>query len=138
MKLRCILAPFIAVLALSTTSRGGDSTPSLDDLPPVVVKAVPEPGAVDVPAGVVEFRVTFSKPMADRNWTFYCCTELETPEMYASRPGYDTDGRTFVVKMNLKPGKTYGFWVNSPSRNNFRDLKGNRALPYLIMFKTRS
>src|SRR3954470_12989268 len=39
------------------------------ELPPVVVRAVPESGAKGVPLDVKEIRVTFSKDMKDKSWS---------------------------------------------------------------------
>jgi hypothetical protein len=41
------------------------------------------------------------------------------------------------MKVNLEPGKTYGFWLNSENHHNFKDQQGRSAVPYLLVFSTK-
>jgi RNA polymerase sigma-70 factor (ECF subfamily) len=47
------------------------------------------------------------------------------------------DRRTCILPVKLQPGKTYAVWVNSQKFRNFRDAKGQPAVPYLLVFKTK-
>ena len=58
-----VLSPFFVLTVRSSAD------PTVDSLPPVVVKTVPEAGAKDVPSGITEIKITFSKDMADRSWS---------------------------------------------------------------------
>lgn len=135
MKLHLALASLIGLASLAFSARAAEPV-NLDDLPPVVIKTVPESGATDVPPGPIEVRVTFSKTMRDASWSFYCASEIDSAGLYGSKPRFESDRRTFVMKVNTQPNRSYAFWANSPTHNNFRDAKGNRGLPYLIVFKT--
>lgn len=103
---------------------------------PVVVKTSPEAGRNDVAPGIVEIRVTFSKPMADRSWSWSTAWKDSSPEI-VEQPKYEADQRTCVLKVKLEPNKTYGYWLNSEKFHGFRDRQGNIAVPYLLTFKTK-
>jgi hypothetical protein len=108
----------------------------VDSLPPVVVKAVPEAGSMEVSPGAVEIRVTFSKPMTDQSWSWSSAWKDSTPEA-SGKPGYEADGKTCVLKVKLEPNKTYGYWINSEKFHGFKDRQGHAAVPYLLVFKTK-
>jgi hypothetical protein len=119
----CWLAP--------QTSRAQD----LDSIAPVVVKTVPEAGTKDVAPGEVEIKITFSKEMKDRSWSWATAWENSTPES-VGKPHYEADNKTCVMKVKLEPNKTYGFWLNSQQFHGFRDAQGHPAVPYLLVFQT--
>ena len=108
----------------------------IDSVAPVVVKAVPEAGSKDASPGVVEIRVTFSKPMADQSWSWSSAWKDSTPES-VGKPKYDADQKTCVMKVKLDPNKTYGYWINSQNFHGFKDKQGHSAVPYLLVFKTK-
>jgi hypothetical protein len=109
----------------------------VDTLPPVVVKAVPESGALDVAPGETEVRVTFSKPMLDGGWSWSTAWADSAPESLGD-PAYLEDERTCVLRVRLEPGRTYGWWLNSERFQHFQDQEGRPAVPYLLIFQTRS
>jgi RNA polymerase sigma-70 factor (ECF subfamily) len=109
----------------------------LADFPPVVLGVVPELGAVNVDPGLREVRVTFSKKMMDRSWSLTEGTRYSVPRV-DGEIHYDSDQRTCVIPVRLEPGKTYVWGVNSPRFQNFKDTDGRPALPYFIVFRTRS
>ncbi len=51
-----------------------------DDLPPVVLKVEPKVGAKDVDPGLKEIRVTFSKKMTDKSWSWPTGNKYAAPE----------------------------------------------------------
>ena len=108
----------------------------IDTIAPVVVKAVPEAGSKDVSPGVVEIRVTFSKPMADQSWSWSSAWKDSAPES-VGKPSYDSDHKTCVLKVKLEPNKTYGYWINSQNFHGFQDQQHHPAIPYLLVFKTK-
>jgi hypothetical protein len=123
-----------AVLAL-IAAPGVCPAQTIDSMPPVVVKTVPESGATSVAPGVVEIKVTFSKPMRDGSWSWSTAWQNSTPED-ADKPRYEADHKTCVLKVKLEPNKTYGYWLNSQRFSNFKDTQGHSAVPYLLVFKT--
>jgi RNA polymerase sigma factor (sigma-70 family) len=108
-----------------------------DDLPPVVISVDPPLGAVDVDPGLREIRVTFSKEMNDRSWSWTEGTTYAVPKT-DGEIHFATDQRTCVMPVKLEPGKTYALGINSERFHGFRDQRGQPALPYLVVFRTKS
>ena len=138
MKLPQIVLGTAALIgALFLQSQVSLQAQSIDSMPPVVVKTVPEAGIQDVAPGVTEIRVTFSKPMQDGSWSWSTAWQGSAPEVIG-KPRYESDGKTCVLKVKLEPGTTYGYWLNSEKFKNFKDRQGRPAVPYLLAFKTRA
>jgi hypothetical protein len=107
---------------------------NIADLPPVVVRSVPESGSRDMPVDLKEIRVTFSKEMKDRTWSWCAAGSFQAPPL--SNVHYDADHRTIVATAKLEAGKKYAVWLNSDGCSNFRDAQGHSAVPYLLTFET--
>ena len=107
----------------------------IDSFAPVVVKTVPEAGSKDVSPGEVEIKITFSKEMADQSWSWSSAWQNSDPKSLG-KPHYEANHKTCVMKVKLEPGKTYGWWINSPKFHGFQDLQNHPAIPYLLTFKT--
>lgn len=107
----------------------------LEDQRPVVVRTQPVSGAQEVPPGLFDISVTFSKEMADESWSWSTAWLDSTPEG-VEKPSYASDHRTCVMKVRLEPGKTYGYWLNSDQFHHFTDAEGRPAVPYLLIFQT--
>lgn len=127
----------LAALVCGRVIAQTDVAPTVDSQPPVVVKTVPESGAKDVAPGVMEIKVTFSKEMADNSWTWSTAWKDSSPES-VGKPRYEAGHKTCVLKVKLEPGKTYGYWLNSQKFMSFRDKQGRAAVPYLLVFQTKS
>ncbi len=110
---------------------------NIDAMAPVVVKTVPEAGSKDVEPGEMEIKVTFSKEMMDRSWSWSTAWQDSAPE-FIGEPKYLSDHKTCVVKVKLEPGKTYGWWINSQRFTGFKDKQGKAAVPYLFVFKVKA
>jgi len=110
---------------------------TLESMPPVVVKTVPEAGSKDVALGEFEVKVTFSKEMMDQSWSWSTAWQNSDPE-FIGKPQYSADHKTCTVKVKLEPGKTYGWWLNSQRFTNFKDKQGRSAVPYLLTFRVKS
>ena len=106
-------------------------------MPPVVVSTVPQSGDTKVDCGLSEIRVTFSKDMRDKNWSWTTMSEGTFPELIG-KPRYESDKRTCVIKVKLEPGKTYGTWLNSQRFGTFKHTNGTPAVPYQLVFETIS
>lgn len=108
-----------------------------DDLPPVVIKIEPKVGATDVDPGLREIRVTFSKKMSDKTWSWTEGSKYAVPRL-DGKIHHERDERTCVMPVKLEPGKTYVMGINSERHRNFKDVDGHPALPYLLVFRTRA
>ncbi len=108
---------------------------SVETMPPVVVKTVPEAGDAKVDPSTAEIRVTFSKPMTDKSWSWSQISN-ETFPGNAGKPRYLKGGKTCVLPVKLEPGKTYVIWINSQKFRGFKDKDGQPAVPYLLVFET--
>ena len=128
-----ILVALVSGLA-ATAVLADDVT--LESVPPVVVKTVPEAGATEVDPKLTEIKVTFSKDMQDGTWSWVTLSKESFPTT-DGEPKYLKDKRTCVLPVKLEPGKTYAIWVNSAKFDNFKDPGGRSAVPYLLVFKTK-
>jgi len=123
-----------ALIALAPWARGEDIT--VEAARPVVIKSMPEAGAEGVDPGLAQISVTFSKPMQGGSWS-WCVLSKESYPGTSEPPKYLEDKRTCVLPVKLQPGKTYAVWINSEKFYDFKDTKGQPAVPYLLVFKTR-
>jgi hypothetical protein len=111
--------------------------PTLANTPPVVVKTEPPAGASDVPASTKEIRITFSKKMRDKDWSWVIVTQDSFPKL-AGDPHFSADLTTCILPVALEAGKTYAMWINnSAGAQNFQDSDGHGAVPYLLVFSTK-
>ena len=134
--MRRILISLVAlVIGLYATAALADDV-TLESVPPVVVKTIPEAGAADVDPKLTEIKVTFSKPMQDGSWSWATLSRESFPKM-GGKPKYLKDKRTCVLPVKLEPGKTYAIWVNSEKFRDFKDTDGRSAVPYLLVFRTK-
>jgi hypothetical protein len=125
-------------VALVTVALGQAPTPpTVDSMPPVVVKTVPESGSKNVAPGTMKIEVTFSKEMADGSWSWSTAWANSSPEG-VGKPSYDAARRTCTLTVKLEPGRAYGYWLNSDKFKNFKDKAGRPAVPYLLVFETRA
>jgi RNA polymerase sigma-70 factor (ECF subfamily) len=129
---------FLAGSAARTEdARDKETAVALKDLPPVVVRTVPQAGDTQVDAKTVtEIRVTFSKEMEDGSWSWTQISEDTFPKT-TGKPHYDKERRTCVLPVKLEPGKTYVIWLNTEKFQNFKDAGGQPAVPYLLAFETK-
>lgn len=130
---RAILATALLVATLVGTARAQEA--SVGSLPPSVIKTVPTCGDAKVPATTTQIKVTFSKDMMGGSWSFTQISGDSFPEI-VGQPEYLADKRTCVLTVKLKPKKTYVLWLNSQKFQNFKDVSGNSAVPYLLVFQT--
>jgi RNA polymerase sigma-70 factor (ECF subfamily) len=125
----------VAVVVMASHGSAWSAEPqemSVAALPPVVVKTVPQSGDTKVDPSITQVRITFSKKMQNGTWSF--CGETDWMQ---GKPRYMSDGRTCVVPVKLESGKTYVTWLNSQDFRNFKDSRGQPAIPYLLVFETK-
>jgi hypothetical protein len=127
------LAALCGSMAWGAAQRGRLSVQSM---PPVVVKTEPQSGDAKVDPAVKEIRVTFSKEMANKSWSWSNVDVDSVPESDGDIR-YLEDKKTCVMPVKLQSHRTYGIWLNSENFHGFRDTKGRTAIPYLLVFETR-
>lgn len=134
----------VALLALSLLAPPASAKPksqseglTVAGMPPVVVQTEPQAGKTDVDPSLSEIKVTFSKPMQDGNWAFVQINKQHYPQT-TGRPHYLEDGKTCVLPVKLEPGKCYVLWINKEPYSSFMDAAGHKAVPYLLVFETRT
>lgn len=132
---RVILAALIIMSTSQVVSSADQANVSVQALPPVVVKTIPQSGDTKVDPSIKEIRVTFSKKMTDKSWSWSSVSEDTNPET-TGKPKYLADKKTCVLPVKLEANKTYGFWLNSQKFGGFKDAQGNSAIPYLLIFET--
>lgn len=133
--MKTLLVGVLALAALLAAGNQDANEVTLDSVPPVVVKTVPEAGASGVDAALAGIKVTFSKDMQDGNWSWSTLSEDSFPAV-AGKPNYEADKRTCTLPVKLEADKTYAIWLNSQKFGNFKDADGRSAVPYLLVFKT--
>lgn len=104
--------------------------------PPIVMQTLPRTGDKEVDPAIQEIRVTFSKEMADRSWSWCQTGEGNFPES-TGEIHYLPDAKTCVMPVKLEAGKTYAIWLNSEGYGNFKDREGRSGIPYFLQFQTR-
>jgi hypothetical protein len=129
----CSFAMFVVLLS----PRVDAEDVSLEKVPPVVVKTVPESGTDGIDPQITQIEVTFSKDMTDKSWSWATLSNESFPTL-AGEPSYQENKRTSVLPVKLESGKTYAIWVNSQKFRNFKDADGQAAVPYLLVFKTKA
>ena len=134
--MRKLVIAAMVVVASGVAARSAErGKPSVQTLPPVVVKTVPEAGDTKVDPSITEIQVTFSKKMADGSWSWSQISDESYPKT-TGKPHYEADGKTCELPVKLEPGKTNEIWLNSQKFGNFKDAKERSAVPYLLVFET--
>ncbi len=111
---------------------------SIANMPPSVVKTVPQCGDTQVDPSLREVRVTFSKEMmTDRMWSWVIHSKATFPKIDAQGIRYLEDDRTCVLPVRLAPNRTFVIWINSQKYNAFKDRGNRSAIPYLLVFETK-
>ena len=118
-----------------------NSDVSVGNLPPSVVKTVPQCGDTNVDPALSQIAVTFSKDMMEQSCSWCNIPDHRNafPKLIGpyGNPKYQADKRTCVINVELEPDKTYAIWINMGQYQNFKDSMGGPAVPYLLVFKTR-
>jgi RNA polymerase sigma-70 factor (ECF subfamily) len=131
------IVPAIALSCIVMCGKARSQEITLESAPPVVVSTVPEAGAGAVDPRATEIRVKFSQPMQDSSWSWSTASRETFPQT-SGKPRYLEDRRTCALPVKLEPGKTYAIWLNSQKFRNFKGANGQPAVPYLLVFKTKS
>lgn len=101
--------------------------------PPRVVRATPDNGSVGVDPGLGEIVVVFDQPMSTGGRSI-----VGGGESFPEIVGEITwrDARTIVIPVRLRPDHEYWLSINNERFRNFRNTRGEPAVPYPIRFRT--
>jgi hypothetical protein len=80
--MNCTRIVLVVLLGIYATKLLADEV-TLESVPPVVVKTVPEAGAGEVDPKLTEIKVTFSKDMQDASWSWSTLSQESFPERAA-------------------------------------------------------
>ncbi|MCK5843894.1 MAG: DUF4019 domain-containing protein, partial [Victivallales bacterium] len=98
-------------------------------------KTFPVSGYDKVDPDTKMIKVVFNKKMIDKSWSFVQIDKKTFPELIGE-PFFDPEFHTCSVKVKLCPSTTYVVWLNKGAFQNFRDVAGHPAVPYLLSFRT--
>jgi hypothetical protein len=118
------------------TTKGAGQDLKSKTAKPQIVGLVPKNGTTDVDPKLNEIQVTFNVEMGGGfSWTGGGSDFPKIPE--GKKPSWSADHKACVLPVELEPGKTYRFGLNSPSHKNFQSAGGVPLDPVTITFKTR-
>ena len=132
---RVVVAAGVVIATCGWALSAEQAKISIETLPAVVVKTVPQSGDTKVAPSITEIQVTFSKRMLDKTWSWSQISNDSFPPV-TGKPRYLADRKTCVLPVKLEPRKTYAIWLNSGKFGNFKDTKGQPSVPYLLVFET--
>lgn len=122
--------------AIYFTTKGASQDLKRKTAKPQIVGLDPKNGTTDVDPKLAEIRVTFNVEMGGGfSWTGGGSDFPKIPE--GKKPSWAADHKTCVLPVELEPGKTYRFGLNSPSHKNFQSAGGVPLDPVTVTFKTR-
>lgn len=102
---------------------------------PYIVKIEPENGSVNVSADTKEIRITFSKEMTPKSYSFNLSDKGKEYFPFTKVVGMENDNKTLVLQADLKPNKEYEFVVTNKSFIS-KDGYPLKDESLLIKFKT--
>lgn len=100
---------------------------------PTVAKAEPDNGDKNVDPATRQIKIVFDQDMSRRGHSV--CGGGETFPKLVGKPRW-ANQRTFILTVALEPNHDYRFSINCPSAQNFKNAKGESAVPYPIRFST--
>lgn len=112
---------------------------TLENMPPVVIASEPVSGADLVSPSVTKLKITFSKPMGLKGYSFNQDLAMGAFPNITGQPSFSSDGLVCTLPVQLLPDTLYVIWINRGQTKNFKDASGFRsALPWLLTFQTSS
>jgi hypothetical protein len=136
---KVITVACMITLAAYTIAWAADMPKAKSDLPPCVIKTVPENRATDVDAALQEIKVTFDRPMETNgswSWIIHRALGLYPGYKGSKGPRWENGGKTCVLQVKLLPDTVYAVGANSFRHHGFRDVNGKIAVPQVWVFKT--
>lgn len=101
---------------------------------PRIVSIDPPDGAVGVDPALREIVIVFDRTMMNPGWSVMVRGDGTHPK--TTSVAYDEGCTVFRMQVELQPGTTYSYGLNSPGGGGFRDTDGNRLMPVDVEFAT--
>ena len=102
---------------------------------PRLVTMTPANGATDVDPATTTLTFTFDRPMRDQSWSIVGAP-ADTPKI-TGKPAYDAARTVLTLPVQLTPGRTYRFRLNSPDKQGFQGADGTPLAPVEVTLGTR-
>lgn len=103
---------------------------------PKLISSTPSNGAVEVDPSLGELVFTFDRPMRDQSWSIV--GQPEDQPKISGKPRYDRSRKQLTVPVQLEPGKTYRFALNSERFQGFVSADGVPLGPLEFHFSVRA
>jgi len=103
---------------------------------PKLVSIVPANGALDVDPALTTMTLTFDRAMQDKSWSI-AGNPADQPKITGTL-AYDAARKVLTVPIQLEPGKSYHFWLNSAKFQGFKAADGTPLVPVEVRFSTRA
>lgn len=113
------------------------SVAAVDESRPKVLSIEPRNGALDVDPGLKRLVITFDRQMRDQSWSIVKLKGERCP-LGKATPAYDAARRVLEVAIELEPGTSYRFMLNSEGMDGFRSAEGVPLAPFEVAFTTRA
>jgi len=104
------------------------------ELAPKVVAMTPANGGNGVDAATTTITITFDRAMRDKSWSVVG-TPADTPKITGS-PSYDAARKVLTIPVQLEPGRSYRFSLNSEQKRGFQSEDGTPLVPVEVEFAT--
>ncbi len=104
------------------------------ELAPKIVAMTPANGSNDVDAATTKLTITFDRAMRDKSWSVVG-TPADTPKITGS-PSYDAARKVLTIPVQLEPGRSYRFSLNSEQKRGFQSEDGTPLVPVEVEFAT--
>lgn len=103
---------------------------------PKLVSLVPANGAQDVDPARTTMVITFDREMRDKSWSI-AGNPADQPKITGTL-AYDAARKVLTVPIQLEPGKSYHFWLNTAQFQGFKAADGTPLAPIEVRFSTRA
>ena len=103
---------------------------------PKLVALVPANGARDVDPALTTMTITFDREMKDKNWSI-AGDPAQQPKITGAL-AYDAARKVLSVPIQLEPGRSYHFWLNTAKFQGFKAADGTPLAPVEVRFSTRA
>lgn len=103
---------------------------------PKIVSITPKVGNDNVDPATKFIIITFDRPMNTGGHSVMLGPEGKTTLPKIVQASYDTDGKSFTIKVELEPNRRYEFFLNGERGGNFKSAEGTPLKQTAVRFAT--